>query len=186
MMNSDGKWSLTPAYDMTFILSPEGNGAEITHCMSLMGKLENITKADLIDFGKRQSIKNPSKIVETILEAKNKFDQTAQKNGINPFIKQLIKTRLDEIEEKESITAKTTFEINGIKVKDMCFEMTKSGNIHIWATIKGNTTKFIVTSKKPLYNEIINKGFNEMDINTRKTIFKEYVIPLIINKPWFK
>lgn len=48
----DGKWRITPAYDMTFTVNMDGSSYENRHAMTLLGKDEDITKDDLSAFAK--------------------------------------------------------------------------------------------------------------------------------------
>ena len=47
LMDSSGQWSLSPAYDMGFAYNPLGAWTA-THQMSINGKFDNITRADLL------------------------------------------------------------------------------------------------------------------------------------------
>jgi len=56
LMNRRGVWSLAPAYDITFALDP-GNRWLRRHQMSVNGKLEGITREDLVDAGRNMNIR---------------------------------------------------------------------------------------------------------------------------------
>jgi serine/threonine-protein kinase HipA len=60
-MNPDGQWRLTPAYDVTFAA---GSGYTARHQMRLADKLSGITRADLLELGRRFSVKDAAEIVE--------------------------------------------------------------------------------------------------------------------------
>jgi Uncharacterized protein related to capsule biosynthesis enzymes len=57
LMSSAGEWSLSPAYDITY-----ANGAGFTknHQMSIVGKVNNFTRDDLLQLAKNNDIKNTS------------------------------------------------------------------------------------------------------------------------------
>ena len=47
LMGEDGKWRLSPAYDMGYAYKPNG-GWTATHQMSVNGKFDEITRKDLL------------------------------------------------------------------------------------------------------------------------------------------
>lgn len=56
LMDRQGKWTLSPAYDMGFAYNPKG-GWTAQHQMSINGKFDDITRQDLLEFAKRNNIK---------------------------------------------------------------------------------------------------------------------------------
>ena len=56
LMDRRGTWSLSPAYDITFALNPENRWLS-RHQMSVNGKLEAITREDLITAGRNMNIR---------------------------------------------------------------------------------------------------------------------------------
>ena len=56
LMDRRGTWSLSPAYDITFALNPENRWLR-RHQMSVNGKLEAITREDLIAAGRNMNIR---------------------------------------------------------------------------------------------------------------------------------
>ncbi len=67
LMDEGGKWRLSPAYDMGYAYNPNG-GWTATHQMSINGKFDNITRTDLLECAKRNSIREASLIVDEICE----------------------------------------------------------------------------------------------------------------------
>lgn len=67
LMDEDGKWRLSPAYDMGYAYNPNG-GWTATHQMSINGKFDNITRRDLLECAKRNSIREASLIMDEICE----------------------------------------------------------------------------------------------------------------------
>ena len=59
-MDPDGRWKLTPAYDVTFAA---GTAYTARHQMRVADKLSGITRADLLDLGRRFSVKGAAEIV---------------------------------------------------------------------------------------------------------------------------
>lgn len=67
LMDKNGKWRLSPAYDMGYAYNPKG-GWTAQHQMSVNGKFDGITRTDLIEFAKRNNIKDANEIIDMITE----------------------------------------------------------------------------------------------------------------------
>lgn len=67
LMGENGRWRLSPAYDMGYAYNPNG-GWTAKHQMSVAGKFDSITKADLMGFAKANNIKDASEVIEKIVE----------------------------------------------------------------------------------------------------------------------
>jgi serine/threonine-protein kinase HipA len=82
MMNEDGQWSITPAYDITY-----ANGAGYTknHQLSLLGKVNNFTIEDLLNIAKIHSIKEVDAIdiVKKTQNIFSTFEKKAKEYKIN-------------------------------------------------------------------------------------------------------
>ncbi len=76
VMNRDGQWRLSPAYDVTWSYNPHGQWTNV-HQMSILGKRDNITKEDLITCGVQNSIKKPDLIVEEVKDVVSAWEQIA-------------------------------------------------------------------------------------------------------------
>ena len=96
IMDRDGSWHLSPAYDMCFILK-NGTAAQKAHVFSIRGKHEDITDTDLKEFAIRNDIKNPAKYIAKVRKALSDFDNLATANGIAPFLARLMRDRLREL-----------------------------------------------------------------------------------------
>lgn len=67
LMSKTGQWRLAPAYDLTWSYNPQGEWTNV-HQMSIGGKRDSFLKTELLEVGKRQSIKRPERILEHIQE----------------------------------------------------------------------------------------------------------------------
>lgn len=83
LMGEDGKWRLSPAYDMGYAYNPKG-GWTATHQMSVNGKFDEITRTDLLELAKQNSIKNASSIIDEICETASQWPELAKNCGV-PF-----------------------------------------------------------------------------------------------------
>lgn len=68
LMDRDGKWRLSPAYDMGYAYNPEG-GWTSTHQMSINGKFDGIGRADLLSFASAENIRNAGEIIDRVCDA---------------------------------------------------------------------------------------------------------------------
>ncbi len=166
-------WHLSPAYDITFIIADNGIEPQKPHCFSLKGKYENITEEDLVEFGKANDIAKPESIVKEIRQVSLRFEEKALKNGINGYYAEMISRRLNELGRPNQSEDKVqSIQMGQTTLENIRFEMSTKGNIHLCAKIQGKERKKIVTNKNPLYDEIIKKGFNLMDAQSREAIFR--------------
>lgn len=95
LMTPDGKWHLSPAYDMIFAVDPATRFFR-NHELSISGKRKGITRRDLLDFAARQDIKNPGAIIKEVSEAVSAFPYYADKTGIMKGWKERINAILKE------------------------------------------------------------------------------------------
>ncbi|MCM1296380.1 MAG: type II toxin-antitoxin system HipA family toxin [Muribaculaceae bacterium] len=82
LLEEGGKWKLSPAYDMTFIFNRFGTDAQMERCLSVNGKIRDISKADLIEIGKENGIACPGKIIDQVADAVKLFPGLAEKYNI--------------------------------------------------------------------------------------------------------
>jgi serine/threonine-protein kinase HipA len=76
LMNKDGVWQISPAYDICFSYSPGGTWTNV-HQSSINGKYDNFTKDDLFGFAKKFGIKKPGLILEEVVSSVNQWSQIA-------------------------------------------------------------------------------------------------------------
>lgn len=77
LMDRQGKWTLSPAYDMGFAYNPKG-GWTAQHQMSINGKFDDITRQDLLEFAKRNNIKEATEIIDRIAEVSSRWPLLAK------------------------------------------------------------------------------------------------------------
>ncbi len=77
LMDRQGKWNLSPAYDMGFAYNPKG-GWTSQHQMSINGKFDGITRKDLLEFAGRNNIKDASEIIDRITEVSSRWPLMAR------------------------------------------------------------------------------------------------------------
>ena len=77
LMEEDGKWRLSPAYDMGYAYNPEG-GWTATHQMSIHEKFDNINRNDLSVFAAENNIKDAATIIDEVCEAASHWHYIAK------------------------------------------------------------------------------------------------------------
>lgn len=81
LMEEDGKWHLSPAYDMGYAYNSNG-GWTATHQMSINGKFDKITRNDLLAFASRNNIKDALSVIDEVQEAVSHWVDLAKECGV--------------------------------------------------------------------------------------------------------
>ncbi|MDH6310079.1 serine/threonine-protein kinase HipA [Dysgonomonas sp. PFB1-18] len=81
LMNQQGQWSLSPAYDMAYSYNPTGEFTS-RHQMSVNGKSDNFTKTDLIEVARSMNIKKAEEIIEEVISSVSQWSKIASEIGI--------------------------------------------------------------------------------------------------------
>lgn len=82
MMERDGIWHVSPAYDFTFTVDTSGPFYVNRHSMTVNGRSQNITRADLLELAARYGIKEAAAIIEAACEAVRNYRQYAVQAGV--------------------------------------------------------------------------------------------------------
>ncbi len=83
LMYPQGQWKLSPAFDVMYSHNPAGKWTN-QHQMTINGKRDDFTVADMIDVGSSISISRPVEIIDEVLDSINKWPEFAKKAGVNP------------------------------------------------------------------------------------------------------
>ena len=81
LMGADGRWRLSPAYDMGFAYNPSGSWTR-THQMSINGKYDDLTRKDLLACAAANNIKNASEIIDHVCDEAAKWPSSAKECGV--------------------------------------------------------------------------------------------------------
>lgn len=76
LMGEDGVWRLSPAYDMGYAYNPNG-GWTATHQMSINDKFDDITRQDLLQFARKNNIKDAPAMIDGICETVARWPEMA-------------------------------------------------------------------------------------------------------------
>jgi serine/threonine-protein kinase HipA len=83
LMDEAGRWSLAPAYDLTFAFNPRGRWTD-RHQMTIHGKREGITREDLLAVAREMNVKGAAGIIDAVSEAVRQWRECAEKAGVPP------------------------------------------------------------------------------------------------------
>ena len=96
LMDKNGKWKISPAYDLTYSYSPGGTWTSV-HQSSINGKFDNFNRNDLLGFGKNFGIKKTHQILDEVLSAVSQWKKIAREIEIP-------KNQIDKINTNLRIT----------------------------------------------------------------------------------
>ncbi|UJA21939.1 type II toxin-antitoxin system HipA family toxin [Thermoleophilia bacterium SCSIO 60948] len=84
LMDRDGRWSLSPAFDVTYSYNPNGPWTA-RHQMSINGKVDDLTIEDLLAVARAASIKRgrPETILAEVTEAVKAWPELADRAGVD-------------------------------------------------------------------------------------------------------
>jgi serine/threonine-protein kinase HipA len=80
-MDKRGQWGLAPAFDVIYAYNPDGPWTH-QHQMSIHGKRDGFTMADLHAVGKEMNIKSDVPIVEAVIESVSQWPRFASEAGV--------------------------------------------------------------------------------------------------------
>jgi serine/threonine-protein kinase HipA len=81
LMDKNGKWRLSPAYDVIYSYNPRGDYTS-KHQMSINGKRDIFLKEDLVSVGKEMNIKSSGRIIDEIVEVVSSWPNFAKDTGV--------------------------------------------------------------------------------------------------------
>ena len=96
IMDRNGKWRLSPAYDITFSYNPTNKWLR-AHQMSVNGKADDIQLSDLLESGKNMGIKERSckKIIDEVKDSVQNFAMYAEEAKLSEKTFSRIKSVID-------------------------------------------------------------------------------------------
>lgn len=181
MMTRQGRWSLAPAYDITFIFNTGGYQPERQHCMLMRGKVTGWTKEDVLQFAIDNGIRGAEKIIAQVAKAIRSFSNYAAQNEVAPeWIARINACLMAHLEEwglanNENQNVKSCISEHGREVTNVYLEQAYKGNIHLWATIDGQPRKYIFRPTTPEYAEILRYNILETPMDKLMEWVEKYL-----------
>ena len=93
MMDKNGAWSLSPAYDICHAYRP-GSDWVNQHALSINGKRKNITKSDLLTIAKQMNVKKAETIIEQISDVVSHWSNYAKQTNVDKKLLRAIEKTL--------------------------------------------------------------------------------------------
>jgi len=179
LMDENGRWLLSPAYDMTYIFNTGGFLPETQHCMMIRGKLSNITLEDVMELAKENGIRKAEKIIQEVSAAVKEFRQFAEKHGAQERWISTIEHTIQENLESWGLIGHTIADAytddQGRKIENIRIEQQFKGNYHLLATIDGKERKFVIRKKTEEHDEITVKGISNIPTEYLKQLVAKYM-----------
>jgi serine/threonine-protein kinase HipA len=82
LMNPDGEWSLSPAFDMTYSHNPAGKWTD-RHQMTINGKRDQFNKEDLLAVAASSDLKGAEQVIQEVLDAVEQWPDFAEQTGVD-------------------------------------------------------------------------------------------------------
>lgn len=186
MMDKKGKWTISPAYDLTFTADINNARYGNFHSLSLCGKDNGFTIEDLKTFADAQGIKNADRNIGSVMNAIANFNRHAKEAGLNDFATNRIERFLAAIMPVEYGRKMTHYIGNkvepyktttGFMVQDFRLTETAMHDFELRAEIDGKRYRAMIDGESKDGQEIQSKGGNKMDIEDMKTLIERHLLP---------
>ena len=179
LMDEQGKWSLSPAYDLTYIFNSGGYLPEQTHCLMMNGKLYGHTKEDALAFAKDNGVRKAENIINEVVSAISQFRGFAKKHLVEERWISAVETRLNELLESWGFVDASknviNIEIGDVLYENVRIERTYKGNYHLHATINDKERKFVISKKREEYALIEKQGIANLDADVLKGLIEKFM-----------
>jgi len=156
LMDRQGVWRLSPAYDLTFIFNYGGFTPYPYHCLTLAGKSTQISIEDVLELAQRNGIYNPEAIIRKVAKAIESFPERAAEYGVRAeWINRIWPVLID------NLRAWHLYALPGESPYRM--EQTYKGNYHLYERqADGRERRYVIRPKMPEYEEIAALGMQSI------------------------
>ncbi len=180
LMNREGHWCLSPAYDMTYIFNTGGFLPETNHCLFMRGKLSGHTKNDVLALAKENGIRKAESIIQQVSDAVARFRIFAQKYDVQDrwtnAVEKTLNSHLGSWGYTSLRTRVISLEIEGRLFTNVRIEQTYKENYHLYATVDGKERKFVISKNKPEYEMIQSTGTENLTEEDFCGMIKKYMM----------
>ena len=180
LMDEQGHWWLSPAYDMTYIFNSGGFLPEMQHCLMVRGKLADITLEDVMSLAAENGIRKAKAIINEVADAIKAFRPLAELHGVQERWIAAVENTLQRNLEAWGLSEPTTIsgytDGSGRKIENIRIEQQFKGNYHLLATIDGREYKYIIRKGTPEHDEITAHGLSNMTEEMMKDLVEKFLI----------
>ena len=178
IMDRQGTWRLSPAYDMTYIFDTGGYLPNKDHCLMIGGKLQGITRDDAIQFARDNGIRRPDAIIRDVVASLKQFRSIATKYSVSEqWTGRVEITIIDHLKawgEWEEDSSMPELNINGHSVSNIRMEQAYKGNYHLLAEIDGKERKFVIGKNKEEFALIEKTGIANLTPDQLQAMAEKY------------
>ena len=179
LMDEQGRWRLSPAYDMTYIFNTGGFLPETRHCLMIRGKYDGITLDDAMELAAENGIRKAQSIIGEVDKAVSEFRALAEQNGVKEqWISAVENTLSGNLEFWGLANAKASssyLDAEGRKIENARLEQQYKGNYHLLATIDGKERKYVIRKKTVEHDEISSTGLANLPDGYLKQLVSRYL-----------
>ena len=177
IMDENGSWRLSPAYDMTYIIDHGGFLPHEYHCMYIRAKLRGITRDDVIQFARDNGIRRPDAIIRDIAGALRQFRSVATHYGVkSEWIGRVETTIIDHLREWGEVKQESSVPeliINGHTINNIRIEQAYKGSYHLLAEIDGRERKYVISKNKEEFAMIEKTGITHLTTDQLSAMAKK-------------
>ena len=179
LMDVQGRWSLSPAYDMTYIFNTGGFLPETRHCLMICGKYTDITLDDVIHLANENGVRKAESIINEVSDAMLEFRPLAQKHGVTErwiaAIENTLKTNLEAWGLVKVTPIESYIDDSGRHIENVRIEHQFKGNYHLLATIDGKERKYVIRTKTAEHERISQKGTSNISTDELKALVTRFL-----------
>lgn len=179
LMDEQGRWSLSPAYDLTYIFNTGGFLPETRHCLMIRGKYDGATLEDVMALAAENGIRKAESIIREVGKAVMVFRAIAEKNGVKEQWISAVENTLNKNLEYWGITQHKVgisyVDADGRKVENARIEQQYKGNYHLLATIDGKERKYVIRKKTVEHEEISRMGMAILPYEYLRELVSKYL-----------
>ena len=151
LMDEQGRWSLSPAYDMTYIFDLGGYLPEKRHCIMIHGKFTDIMLEDVMAIADENGIRKAENIIHEVADAVCDFRQIAKNCDVKEHWISSVENTLDGNLEAWGLKERR-------KNENFHIEQQFKGNYLLQATVDGKNRKYIIRKGTPTHDELTRVG----------------------------
>lgn len=179
LMDEQGRWRLSPAYDLTYIFNTGGFLPETRHCLMVRGKYDGITLEDVMALAAENGIRKAESIISEVGKAVMEFRAIAEKNGVKEqwisTVENTLNKNLEYWDIAQPMVGISYVDADGRKVENARIEQQYKGNYHLIATIDGKERKFVIHKKTAEHEEISRIGIANLPGEYLKELVSKYL-----------
>lgn len=180
LMDEQGSWLLSPAYDMTYIFNTGGFLPENYHCMMIRGKLTGVSLEDVLELAKENGIRPAERIIHEVVTAIQDFRKIASRYEVSErWIAAVEDTLCQNLQSwglLESDAEATEWSVNGHAVSNFHLEQQFKGNYLLQATIDGRRMRYIIRKGTVEHDALTQTGLSHLLPETKSTLITRLLL----------